>query len=99
MLQGVKVDEPELEVINKGTGHAESPVGSLQTRPHKQKAGITEVQVKNAEEISACSEHFKYISTMSSFNDTYFKKTVIKELLNNQKVAWSAFCELSPELV
>jgi len=99
MLPGMKVDEPDMQVTNMGERHVGSPAGSLQTQPPVKKAESTEEQTKETVENPACTEGFKYISTMSSFEDSYFKDTVKKELLKDRKVTWRAFSELSPASV
>jgi len=77
-----------------------SPEGSLQgyfqAQPAMQGVEITDKQISNAGSVTVCSDHFKYISTMSSFDDFYFKKTVKKELLKDRDVTWKAFRALSP---
>jgi hypothetical protein len=96
----MKVDDPDMQVMDMGEGHVGSPSGSLQTQSPVQKAKFTEDhQAKETVQNLACIEGFKYISTMSSFDDSYFKDTVRKELLKDRKVAWRAFSELSPALV
>jgi hypothetical protein len=84
---------------------------SLQTQPTVQKAKVTsqpvakkakimEEQIDNPEEvISSYSEHFKYIATMTSFEDSRFKHTIVKELLNDRNKSWKAFKALSPTSV
>ena len=96
MLPGMRVDEPDMRVTNTGEGHVESPSGSSQAL---KKAESTEEQTKETVENLACTEGFKYISTMSSFEDPYFKDTVRMELLKDRKVTWTAFSELSPASV
>ena len=86
----MKVDEPDMQVTN---------MGSSQTRPPVKKAENTEEHTKDAVENVTCTEGFKYISTMSSFEDLYFKETVKNELFKDKKVTWRAFCELSPASV
>jgi len=83
------VDEPNMQVTNMGEGSVGSPAGSLQTQP----------PVKNAEGSDKCTEGLKYISTMTSIEDSYFKETVLKELLKDKKVTYKAFSELSPASV
>lgn len=79
-----------------------SSAGSSQiqlSQPPVKKADSTDEQTKETVENLACTEGFKYISTMSSFEDSYFKDTVRKELLKDRKVTWRAFSELSPASV
>jgi hypothetical protein len=44
---------------------------------------------------SACSEHFLYIATMSSFKDLYFRKTIRDAIQENPDNSWNAFLSLS----
>lgn len=44
------------------------------------------------------ASYFKYISTMSTFDDPAFNK-MLKILLKDKHATWSAFKTLSPELV
>jgi hypothetical protein len=99
----MKVDEPDMpvQVTNMGDveGHGGSSARSLQTQPPVTKAEGSKEKTKETVENSACGDGFKYISTMSSFEDSYFKETVRKELLKDKNVAWRAFSELSPASV
>lgn len=95
----MKVDEPDVQVTNMGEGHMESLVGSSRTQPSVQNAETAKEPTDNSEEISAYTEYFKYISTMSSFEDSYFKETIKNKLMKDRKVTWKAFKKLSPASV
>ena len=49
------------------------------------------------DELMKYTSHFTYISTMSSFDDSYFKSTIRKDLLKDRHISWSAFKSLSKE--
>jgi hypothetical protein len=53
-------------------------------------------KIKGGDELS---RHFEYISTMGSFDDSFFKNTVRKDLMKDRKATWAAFRTLSPQSV
>lgn len=89
----MNANEPDAQVTNKDERYVGSPVGSSQAQPPATKP------TENAEKISACTEYFEYIASMPSLEDSYFKHTIRKELMMNQKAALSAFNKLPLESV
>jgi hypothetical protein len=51
------------------------------------------------DELSECARHFEYISTMASFDDSFFKRSIRKDLMKDRQVTWTAFKTLPPQLV
>lgn len=51
------------------------------------------------DKMSELARHFEYISTMASFEDSFFKNTARKDLLKDRHETWAAFKTLSPQLV
>lgn len=51
------------------------------------------------DELAKYASHFEYISTMASFNDSFFKSSIRKDLLKDRHASWNAFKSLSPQLV
>lgn len=88
-----------MKIRNMGEGHVGSPTGSSQTPGPLKKTESNKKQTEENVENSACTESYKYISTMSSFEDPYFKETVRKELLKDKKLSLKALSELSPASV
>jgi hypothetical protein len=99
MLPEMKVDNLKMQVTNVREGNVRSPTGFLQTRVPVREAENTEEQENDSVEHLACIEGFKYISTMSSFEDSHFKGKVRKELLKDKDVSSKAFSGLSPASV
>jgi hypothetical protein len=95
-LYRIQVAEPypDTQVPDVAEGHAERPVGSSQTQPAAQKTETTEII-----DTKTCSEHYRYISTMTSFDDPYFRLTISKDLMKDRHATSKAFKSLSPELV
>jgi hypothetical protein len=58
-----------------------------------------EDKIKKDDEPAIYASHFEYISTMASFEDSFFKETIRKDLLKDRHVTWTAFASLSPQLV
>lgn len=85
---------PDTQVPYLAEGRARPLVRSSQTQSAVPNTETTEVN-----DTSAYSEHFKYISTMVSIGDSYFRRTIRKDLMKNQQVTWKAFDSLSPESV
>jgi hypothetical protein len=48
---------------------------------------------------SACSEHFRYLITMPSFEDFHFKKIIQEELQVDPNKSWKGFMALPIDLV
>jgi hypothetical protein len=61
-------------------------------------ATVNEDRIKG-DELTKYASHFEYISTMTSFDDSFFKSTIRKDLLKDRHVSWKAFKSLSPQLV
>jgi hypothetical protein len=89
-------------------GEHASKLAPLGMRNDSTPPGSTELQltVKNVEEeqindkkISTCAKHFKHIATMTSFKDSYFRKTIRDEIQDNPDNSWKAFMSLSLDSV
>jgi hypothetical protein len=78
-------------------GHAELLVGPSQTQSSVRKTVTT--KMSDTKIIPAYSEHFKYISTMASFEDPHFIRIIRKDLIKDPHASYKAFDSLSPELV
>jgi hypothetical protein len=73
--------------------------GSSKIQLPFEKSERLEQQINDAKKISPCSEHFRYIATMTSFKDLHFRHTIWKDLVENPVNSWEAFNSLSPDLV
>jgi hypothetical protein len=51
------------------------------------------------DELLKLRSHFEYISRMASFDDSFFKSTIRKDLLKDKHATWAAFKNLSPQSV
>jgi len=87
------------QLASFGTRNA-TPAGSSEIQlPVKKIESLEEQQINDAKKISACSQHFRYIATMTSFKDLHFRSTIWKDILDNPDNSWKAFNSLSPDLV
>jgi hypothetical protein len=60
---------------------------------------LNQDKIKGNDELAKYASHFEYISTMASFEDSFFKSTIRKDLLKDRHMSWTAFTRLSPQVV
>lgn len=59
---------------------------------------VNEDKMKGVE-LAKYASHFEYISRMASFDDSFFKSSIRKDLLKDRHESWNAFKSLTPQLV
>jgi hypothetical protein len=74
------------------------PLVDSECNKTKKAVMVDEDEVK-VEELAKYASHFEYISTMASFDDSFFKCTIRKDLLRDRHASWTAFTSLSHKLV